>query len=155
MLFAYHRIIMCTHVFITYLSNILSWNYRKNLVMMIEINFTIITVVDVISRGDWNKKIKYWYMTDTSEKSARRRRKNSKFEGTTLWRTKRSRVQKNKLKAQQDTRWVVFCDDKPLENVFSFKYLGSLFSANGLHIYLSIYLSNKQNENSLEIKLFH
>ena len=40
-------------------------------------------------------------------------------------------VQKEKLKEQQKEWSVGFCEGKTLENLFLFKYLGSLFSANG------------------------
>ena len=39
-------------------------------------------------------------------------------------------VQKLKLEEQQKTRPTVKCENKELENVFQFKYLGSIFSAN-------------------------
>ena len=40
-------------------------------------------------------------------------------------------VQVSKLKEQKITRPVVHCEEKPLDKVFQFKYLGSIFSANG------------------------
>ena len=42
-----------------------------------------------------------------------------------------SDVRHTKLKKQQETRPHVYCEDKNLDNVFSFKYLGSLFSPDG------------------------
>ena len=44
-------------------------------------------------------------------------------------------VQTFKIKAQQNTSPVFFCEDILLENVFSFKYLGNLFTATDLHSY--------------------
>lgn len=40
-------------------------------------------------------------------------------------------VREQKWVAQQEARPVVHCEGKPLENVFKFKYLGSIFAADG------------------------
>ena len=40
-------------------------------------------------------------------------------------------VQDNKLAAQQKSRPFVTCEGEKLKNVFKFKYLGTLFAANG------------------------
>ena len=40
-----------------------------------------------------------------------------------------------KIKDQQEYRPVVNCEDTPLENVFRFKYLGSVFAADGMQLY--------------------
>ena len=40
-----------------------------------------------------------------------------------------------KIKSQQEYRLVVSCEDTPLENVFRFKYLGSVFAADGMQLY--------------------
>lgn len=44
-------------------------------------------------------------------------------------------VQVQKLAAQQVSRPTVTCEDQPLENKFKFKYLGTIFSADGLQDY--------------------
>ena len=44
-------------------------------------------------------------------------------------------VQEGKLKAQQELRPQLLCEDKLLENVFLFKYLGTLFAADGSQDY--------------------
>ena len=66
-----------------------------------------------------------------SPKDISQRRKSQNFEDTLADKA----VKKTKMKVRQDTRSVVLCEGKPLENVFSFKYLGNLFTANGLHSY--------------------
>ena len=44
-------------------------------------------------------------------------------------------VQTEKLTAQQKARPTVHCEGEALKNVFKFKYLGTLFAANGLQCY--------------------
>ena len=44
-------------------------------------------------------------------------------------------VQVIKLKNQQQQRPGIWCEDKEIENVFKFKYLGTIFAADGLHQY--------------------
>ena len=42
-----------------------------------------------------------------------------------------SQIEKKKLTKAQVQEAVVCCQGKPLENVYSFRYLGSMFTANG------------------------
>ena len=65
------------------------------------------------------------------QRQAHAEEKTQNFKGTLADKA----VQKGKLKSQQDTRPIVHCEGKALENVFTFKYLGSLFAANGQHSY--------------------
>ena len=44
-------------------------------------------------------------------------------------------VQKGKLEKLQETRPTILCEGEELENVFKFRYLGTLFAADGKHIY--------------------
>ena len=44
-------------------------------------------------------------------------------------------VQVEKLKKQQQLRPGIWCEDEELENVFKFKYLGTIFAADGLQRY--------------------
>ena len=44
-------------------------------------------------------------------------------------------VHVSKLEALQSSRPVVYCGESALENVFIFLYLGTIFTANGLHFY--------------------
>ena len=44
-------------------------------------------------------------------------------------------VQVKKLTRQQNQRPSIWCEDKEIDNVFKFKYLGSIFAADGLQEY--------------------
>ena len=44
-------------------------------------------------------------------------------------------VRTRKVEEQQDQRPTIYCENKALENVFKFRYLGDVFAADGLQEY--------------------
>ena len=44
-------------------------------------------------------------------------------------------MRERKIEAQQDLSPTIYCEVNPLENVFKFVYLGSVFAADGIQDY--------------------
>ena len=65
------------------------------------------------------------------QRKAHKPEKTQSFEGRLV----DDAVQVSKLEKLQETRPAVFCDEKILDNVFRFSYLGTVFAANGLQCY--------------------